>query len=273
MNFEIISKLGISISGDITLPTLPIQKGVCLFIHGLKGFKEWGPWNLVAKSFASKGLAFVKFDFSHNGVNEQGEFTKKDLFRKNTYSLELDDVKSVIDYLFSLQALQKNDAINKLNIIGHSRGGGIGIINSETDSRVKKLATWASVNDFGYGWSEELKEKWRVKGFREIVNTRTGDILMQDVDLLLDYEQNISILDIKSAAKELDKPWILVHGTEDEVVPFNQAIELKAINKKIKLDLIPNGDHVFGSKHPFLNASLPFDLGVVVDHTISFFLD
>ena len=35
-----------------------------IFCHGYKGFKDWGAWNLWAEVFASKGIAFLKFNFS-----------------------------------------------------------------------------------------------------------------------------------------------------------------------------------------------------------------
>ena len=42
-------------------------KPLVIFCHGYKGFKDWGPWHLVAKAFAEAGFFFLKFNFSHNG--------------------------------------------------------------------------------------------------------------------------------------------------------------------------------------------------------------
>jgi len=42
-------------------------KPIVIFCHGYKGFKDWGAWDLVAKSFANAGFFFLKFNFSHNG--------------------------------------------------------------------------------------------------------------------------------------------------------------------------------------------------------------
>ena len=44
------------------------KKPLVIFVHGYKGFKDWGAWSLVAKSFAEAGFYFVKFNFSHNGT-------------------------------------------------------------------------------------------------------------------------------------------------------------------------------------------------------------
>ena len=55
------------ISGDFSFNNT--NKNLIIFCHGFKGFKDWGPWNLVAEHFAKAGFFFIKFNFSHNFVN------------------------------------------------------------------------------------------------------------------------------------------------------------------------------------------------------------
>ena len=40
-------------------PKVPV-----IFIHGFKGFKDWGTFNILSEYFAGKGFVFVKFNFS-----------------------------------------------------------------------------------------------------------------------------------------------------------------------------------------------------------------
>ena len=42
-------------------------KPVIIFVHGFKGFKDWGHFNLLMDYFVQQGFVFVKFNFSHNG--------------------------------------------------------------------------------------------------------------------------------------------------------------------------------------------------------------
>jgi uncharacterized protein len=63
---------------------------------------------------------------------------------------------------------------------------------------------------------------------------------------------------------------MVIHGTEDYSVHFDQALELKRWNQKIKLDLIPNANHTFGIKHPFKDLNLPFDAQIAWEHTRDF---
>ena len=52
---------------------------VVIFCHGYKGFKDWGAWPLLANTLASKGVAFLKFNFSKSlfSTNKHLFFNKK----------------------------------------------------------------------------------------------------------------------------------------------------------------------------------------------------
>jgi len=39
-----------------------------VYVHGFKGFKDWGFVPYIGETFASKGFAFLTFNFSHNGI-------------------------------------------------------------------------------------------------------------------------------------------------------------------------------------------------------------
>ena len=53
---------------DLEIPNM-FNGEIVIFIHGFMGFKDWGAWHLMAKVFAKAGFFFVKFNFSHNGLN------------------------------------------------------------------------------------------------------------------------------------------------------------------------------------------------------------
>ena len=49
------------------LESQPKKKALILFVHGFKGFKDWGVFNLMANAFAEKDFIFLKINLSHNG--------------------------------------------------------------------------------------------------------------------------------------------------------------------------------------------------------------
>ena len=98
-----------------------------IFCHGYKGYKDWGAWSLMARTFAMSGIAFVKFNFSHNGgtMAQPIDFPDLDAFGHNNYSMELDDLGDIIDWCISKFKDDDRVNINQLSLMGHSRGGGI----------------------------------------------------------------------------------------------------------------------------------------------------
>jgi hypothetical protein len=60
-------------------------KGI-IFCHGFKGFKDWGCWQMIADYFVENGFAFLKFNFSHNGLGleDSADFDALDKFSINT---------------------------------------------------------------------------------------------------------------------------------------------------------------------------------------------
>ena len=124
---------------------------VIIFCHGYKGFKDWGAWDLMAKAFAEAGFFFVKFNFSHNGgtAEQPIDFPDLEAFGNNNYTKELDDLETVLDWISSNTKFENKLNLSHINLIGHSRAGGIVTIKSEEDNRIKKVISLAGVSSFG----------------------------------------------------------------------------------------------------------------------------
>jgi pimeloyl-ACP methyl ester carboxylesterase len=274
-NLEVAGSDGRTMLTDIFYKKTSKPKPVIIFIHGFKGFKDWGAFNEIAEFFARNGFIFLKFNFSHNGTNPENptEFADLEAFGNNNFSKELFDLDCMINYIYTSGKIPSAEMdLKQLNLIGHSRGGGIAILKAAQDDSVKILATWAAVNDFGYAWDEDRIVYWKVRGVMHIENARTKQRMPLYYQLYEDFIANKAKLDIPSAVKKIKKPFLVIHGTEDEAVDFKHALEMKRWNPSIKLDLIPHANHVFGVKHPHKEIELPFDLKVVIEHTRDFFL-
>ena len=57
-NIILQSKHGRPFLADVYYTANADKKPVVIFNHGFKGFKDWGPFNLVAEKFAQAGLWF-----------------------------------------------------------------------------------------------------------------------------------------------------------------------------------------------------------------------
>src|SRR5690554_5436081 len=132
---------------------------VVIFAHGYKGFKDWGPWHLVAEAFANAEMCSIKFNFSHNGgtVEQSIDFPDLEAFAQNNYSIELDDLKRVIYFV----EIEKEKSLPKaftISLMGNSRGGGVCLIKAEEVSRIDKVVGWASVCVFVPRFSPDTED-------------------------------------------------------------------------------------------------------------------
>ena len=86
---------------DVYSPNNPTTCPIVLFAHGFKGFKDWGHWHLIAKSFVEASYIFVTFNFSHNGttIGQPSDFTDLDAFGQNNYSKELFDLNIILNWI------------------------------------------------------------------------------------------------------------------------------------------------------------------------------
>lgn len=251
-------------------------KPIIIFNHGFKGFKDWGPFNIIANKFAKAGFVFIKMNFSLNGVTLENpnEFVDLEAFARNNFCIELDDTGVLIDYLFSTSCAipsQEMDA-TKLYLIGHSRGGASAILKANADSRIKKLVTWAAVNNLN-GWhSKEELDYWREVGRIYIHNGRTNQEMPLDYQLVENFMENADKLQVPEAVKNMTIPMLSVHGTDDPTVSVSAVKEIGVWNKAAKIEIIDGADHTFGGGHPFEGTELPADLGRVIRLSMDFLM-
>lgn len=266
LNTKKNEKLRITTYGYENLETAP-----CLiFVHGFKGFKDWGFWPYSGNHFAEKGFFVLTFNFSHNGVGESLiEFTELDKFANNTFSLELEELNEVIDaYLNNFFGVKNN---KQIGIVGHSRGGGDSLIVSSKRKEIKAVVTWAAVANFDRYTKRQAKE-WRKNGFFEVLNTRTNQMMRLNVSLLEDIEKNKEdLLNLEKAARNLNKPFLIIHGEQDLSVPIKEGEQIyNWSNKKLtEFYKIKASGHTFDITHPFEGSNPKFDS--VLEKTLTFF--
>lgn len=250
-------------------------KPVIIYVHGFNGFKDWGNLDLVATEFAMNNYVFVKMNLSHNGTSilHPEEFVDLESYCLNNYTKEINDVKFVIDYLYGDEFILKNEIdLNKIIILGHSRGGGISILTAASDNRVKAVLTWASVSEcktpWG-SWSDERIQKWKENGFEFIENKRTKQSLPLHFQLYEDFLNHQEEYNIENAIKTLNIPIQMAHGTQDEAVPFVVFLKFQKWKPQAKFIQVES-NHTFGRVHPNLHNEIPEPCRYVIQKNIQF---
>lgn len=264
--FDIPCADGLFIRGEVYPAESPV--GSVIVCHGFKGFAHWAFFPYLARTLAENGLTAVTFDFSGSGIGPDREtFTQPDAFARNTFSKEQDDIENVVDY-----ARRKKIIDGKFGLFGHSRGGGMAIIYAAAqEAEVKSLVTWSSIGRTNW-WTPEEAAIWRQRGYSEVTNSRTGQVMRLGTDLLDDVELNGNTkLNIPAAAAKIKMPWLIIHGTGDETVRSAEAERLHELSPRVStLRLIEGANHGFDAKHPL--SEVPPVLEKVVLETVKFFV-
>ena len=232
-----------------------------IYVHGFKGFKDWGFVPVTGKFFEALGLCFLTFNFSHNGIGEDMEnFTEPHKFRDNTFSLELQETLEVIEAYHSGRIFRVKPEAS-IGLLGHSRGGGISLLAAQASEHVKAVCTWAAVSTFAR-YSEEVIQKWEADKVLPVVNSRTGQVMELGWQLHTDLMNHIGgKLNIERAVRDMHKPMMLVHGTGDPAVSIEDAEQISSWGSDfLKEKLILDGaNHVFGAQHPFQTTNPVLD--------------
>jgi pimeloyl-ACP methyl ester carboxylesterase len=260
---------------DISFLPDGIKKPVVVFVHGFKGFKDWGPFPLMADYFAQQGFVFLKFNLSQNGTTPETPLNFSDLeaFGNDNFTIQLEDLSVVLNFIEAAQMPLPVEEIaaQEIYLIGHSRGGSLVLLQASVDQRVKKLATWSAVSDILSAYKPEDIENWKTTGVRWIANARTQQQMPVYYQFYEDQVNNKNYLEILSVVKKLKQPLLILHGEKDETVPLSNAYDIYESISQSELVILANANHTFGSTHPYHSEVLPGHLKEICDRTISFF--
>lgn len=256
--------------GDFRIPENPEENQLIIFCHGFKGFKDWGGWQYAMDKFCMNGFFVIAVNFSYNGIGpDLQNFTELNKFAKNTIGRELKDLEILLKQLKIGEEFPEISWKPRIGLIGHSRGGGTTILFASQNDNVDCLVTWASISSFNNFLSRRVE--WRKKGYIEFENVRTKQMMRVNVGFLNDLERNPTKRNILKAESRLGLPHLIIHGYNDESVPFQDAQNLfDASSKSItRLEIIHGGTHTFGITHPFTGSNPGFDS--VINKTTEWF--
>jgi len=250
---------------------------VLVFVHGFKGFKDWGHFPRLARFFAERGFVFIKLNLSHNGlvVGGNGDLEDLEAFGQNNFSIELDDLGQLLDALHVPDATPLPAAaldLRRLYLVGHSRGGSLALLKAAEDPRVAAVATWAAVADLGRYFPETVLADWQRTGVLHVPNARTGQQMPLYHQLVEDYNQHRARLDLPARLPGLRQPLLLVHGDQDKTVPLAALHQLAAARPDAAVLVVPGATHMLGGAHPWAAAELPEHARLVAERTAAFFV-
>lgn len=251
---------------------------IIVFLHGFKGFKDWGAFNQMAQIWTNKGFLVFKLNFSHNGTTPQKpiDFEDLDAFGSNTITKELSDTATLINFICNAKSELPRRNIDDIRLVGHSRGGSTAIIYAAKDKRIKKVITLSAVSDLEARYfNEDNQKEWRRNDIIIVENGRTNQKMPLYESFYNDFKKNPANYSVKEATKKLNQantPQLILHGTKDnsvtqkdsqDIFEWSNSHSIISQNHNAKLVLIEEADHTYNTQHPNLitnveSLPLPF---------------
>lgn len=197
--------------------------------HGVTGDKDRPILVDTARALNAAGFDTLRFSFAGNGASG-GDF------RKATISKEADDLASILDAVAP--------AYPHIAYVGHSMGAAVGVLHASRDARIHALVSLAGMVD--------------TKAFAEAEFagvTPDQGCMWDDPECPLSSEFMedlcLRVVTVAPLAASIRVPWLLVHGTADDVVLPKDSEQIKALSgDAVTLRNITGAGHSFeGEPH------------------------
>ncbi len=223
------SRKGISILVEEVSPS---PRAVLIETHG--GFKAKKEQvavdnNLLVEFLKKEKINYVVIDLSNNGTQQNQPFDEL------RFGDRIKDVQSVIDYV-----MKKYNC--DIILLGSSLGGMItlnaGVYSPSIKGIVLNCAALKAHECIGRSMASSEFADWKKNNLASVWG----------VWMKYDFYQDLVNNDASKVVGKIAEPILWFHGTEDEVVPIEQAREALKLNSAIRLVEIPGGKHRFGDK-------------------------
>ncbi len=194
--------------------------------HGVTGNMDRPIIVDIAHALNHAGFDTLRFSFAGNGQSEGN-------FADATITKEVNDLQAVIDAVA--------DAYPDIIYAGHSMGNAVGMIQASQDKRIQRLISIAGMIDTKKFAETEFGEITPGSGFMWDEN---------DCPLSEAYMEDCcqTIQSVLPVAKSISIPWLLVHGTADDVVLPEDTQSVQALGKEsVQVHYIEGADHSFNN--------------------------
>lgn len=225
---------GVSIVGILSTPSKN-AKGAALLAHGITVEKnEGGFYNRLAGLLATQGILTLRFDFRGHG--ESGG-RPQDM----TISGEVEDLIAAAQYLHSR-------GWPHLAIVGTSFAAGIAILAAERSPQtISSLVFLSPVLDYRRTFLKpetEWTEEWFTpEALRQAESL--GELDLDGFPLGCALLKEFGTLNPGEVLSRLSVPTLIVHGTEDTMVPFDVAQAVARKCGHVRFLPIVGADHGF----------------------------
>lgn len=223
---RIKQKTGKSIYGIICNPNTEGKHGVAIISHGFNGTHHFG--KDYFKTLNDLGYAVYTFDYPCGSINSQSD--------NNTMEMSITDEKNALKEIVAYFQKQKDVDKSKIVLIGESQGGLVSALAaSELKKQISNLVLIYPALCIPDNWNERYPRVEDIPEVSEIWGVKLGRKFMLDIRPMKPYE---IIGNYKGKV-------LIVHGTEDKVVPLDYSKRAEKMYEHATLKVIEKAGHGF----------------------------
>ncbi len=167
--------------------------------HGVTGNKDRLHLVAIAEGLAKLGWPCLRISFSGNGESEGS-------FESSCITKEIGDLQTVL-------ATVPDDV--RVAYLGHSMGGAVGVLTAARDMRIQALISLAGMTHTAAFVEREFGDV--TPGVGSMWEDENCPLSQTFVDDLREIKNTLS------AAETVTQPWLLIHGSADDVVPIQDS--------------------------------------------------
>lgn len=200
-----LNSKGLKLSGSLEMPEDAAPKAYAIFSHCFTCNKNLINVKFISETLSARGIATLRFDFSGLGDSE-GDFAKTDF------------TSNIDDLLHAAKFLEDNYEAPKL-LVGHSLGGAASIVAAEKIESVRAITTIGTPSTLDH--------------IRRVFTSKLDDIMSQgsalvdvagrEVEIGKEFVEDLSRYNIKRTLNNLDKPLLVLHSPDDDMVGIDHA--------------------------------------------------
>ena len=207
------------------------SSGAVVVCHCFTCSKDYKSLAWLARALAQFGFTVLRFDFAGLG-DSSGDF------RDTNLSTDIEDLIAATDWLERVQGERL------LGLVGHSMGGAAAILAAARRPDPVPVAVLGTSGVVG-GRIRRLLHPGDFENLERTGET-TVTIHRRRFPLTVEFLQDLERHDLLRVVAGWRCPLLVVHGTDDAIVPFADAEELYAAATAPKSFLtVPAGDHLF----------------------------
>lgn len=222
---------GIKLHAKLDRPEDEKIMPLCILIHGFTGHMEEDHIVAAAKAMNEAGLAVLRVEMYGHGKSG-GSFEKHTLYKWVSNAL------AVVEYAKGL------DFVSDLYLCGHSQGGLLtmlvgGMCADDFAGILPMSPAWMIPEYARQG--ELLGVEFDPEHIPESLASEDWDM----VKLRGDYIRVAQTIHVEDEIARYHGPVVIIHGEDDETVPFSYAKKAVELYQNAKLIPIPKADHCF----------------------------